>query len=221
MPVETCWLPQPSSRAIPRSGTSTTWESRAYTLAAGETYTIAAVTGNDNYSAYEGGFVVNPQINFIQDEYVLSYDAGFPHEFGRYHRGRRVAEFSGPTSSLAAPSPNLRALLLMGIGAVGLSGFGRGAWEAPSHNCERLARSLPRDSSPGCRLSAPRRSVTPGFNFLLKLMLRQKAGLPRSAGSAAASSGTCGRRAWSGRGGRGSRRSPGRSWCGSSGRSPA
>ncbi|MGO9174586.1 MAG: VPLPA-CTERM sorting domain-containing protein [Desulfobaccales bacterium] len=102
------------------------WNSCASTLlSAGQTYYIMAVTGSDNYTFQTAGFVVNPDINFIQDYYYYPANGAltFPNGTAGFTAAEGGGIFGPNFSTTAVPIPG--ALWLLGSGLVGLAGLRR------------------------------------------------------------------------------------------------
>jgi len=96
-----------------------------YILPAGLTFTIAAETGNDNYTWDTTGFTVDASINFVQDEFVLSSSLAFPTESAGI-TGDQGGAWFGPDFTIGASAvPEPGSLTLAGLGVAGMIGY---AW---------------------------------------------------------------------------------------------
>lgn len=91
------------------------------TLASGQTYVIAAETGSSDYAYYTGGFTVNPNINFIQDEYLSSSTLAFPTDSSAITAADGGGWF-GPNfeSTTATPEPSYIAAVTIGMLVMGM-----------------------------------------------------------------------------------------------------
>jgi hypothetical protein len=100
-------------------------------LQANQVYTIAAVTGQENYTWAPTGFHTDPRITYLSDEYTPSSTLTFPTNSVGY-TNLNGAGFFGPdfliaagASTNAAHAPEPTSLTLLALGAVGV---GACAW---------------------------------------------------------------------------------------------
>ncbi|OPX19226.1 MAG: hypothetical protein BZ151_10360 [Desulfobacca sp. 4484_104] len=96
-----------------------------YTLAAGQTYYIQAVTGSENYTWYTNGLVVDPSITYNTDAYYIPANGvlTFPNASDGHTQALGGGYFGPNFTTSAVPLPS--ALLLVGSGFLGLVGWRR------------------------------------------------------------------------------------------------